>query len=99
MPPKEKPYKSDRIYASGLGEYYRDVLKIEATLKQRTEPIEAGSLLCAKLQERAPKREAMVQYMADKRGISFREMWNLLLNGEPLSAEEISGLEEPTPKE
>lgn len=89
MPPKEKAIKSDRIYASGIGEYYRDALKIEAALKQRSEPIEAGSLLCAKLQEREEKRIKMVRYMAQKRGIEFEQMWDLLLRGEFLSAEEI----------
>jgi hypothetical protein len=50
-------------------------------LKGKTKTAEATSLFCAKLQEREPKRNAMVQYLADKRGITFQEMWLQLLNG------------------
>jgi hypothetical protein len=78
------------------GEYCDDALTIEAVLKNRSKPFEASSLLCEKLQERKPKRDEMVQYLADKRGISFKEMWNLILSGKykPLTGEEVSKLQE-----
>jgi hypothetical protein len=42
----------------------------------------------------------MVQYLADKRGISFKEMWNLILSGKykPLTGEELSKLQEIDPE-
>lgn len=94
MPPRKKTQKSYRIYASGIGEYYLDMLTVEASLKQRTEPMEAGSLLCAKLQERTEKRNTMVKYLAEKRGIEFEEMWALLLSGDMPSDEEVEEIEE-----
>ena len=90
------PKATDRQYMTFPGEYCDDALTIEAVLKNRSKPFEASSLLCEKLQERKPKRDEMVQYLADKRGISFKEMWNLILSGKykPLTGEEVSKLQE-----
>lgn len=86
MAPREK----ERQYASGMGEYYLDALAVEAALKKRSIAAEAGSLLCAKLQEREPRRTAMVQYMADRRGITFNQMWSLLLGGDIPTVEDLA---------
>ncbi len=85
-----------RLQIPWIGEYYADALTLEARIKNRTEVQEAASLLCAKLMERKSKREEMIQYLADKRGISFDEMKRQLLTGEykPLEPEEIVELEE-----
>jgi plasmid stability protein len=91
MAPRDK----DRQYASGMGEFYLDALAVEAALKQRSIAAEAGSLLCAKLQEREARRTAMVLYMANRRNISFNQMWSLLLGGEIPTAEDLS---EATPE-
>lgn len=69
-----------RFPIAHLGEYYDDALTVEAKMKDRSKAAEAASLLCAMLQQRADKRNAMVQYLADKNGVSFQEMWNSLLD-------------------
>jgi hypothetical protein len=91
---RKKAVKTTRIYASGIGEYYLDALKIEAALKQRTEPIEAGSLICAKLKEREDYRNKMVQYIADKRGLTYAEMRDQLLAGDSLTDEELEEIKD-----
>ena len=80
-----------RITLPLLGEYYDDLLKIDSKINARANTVQANSLLCAKLQERAPKIKERVQYLADKRGISFEEMWKQLLTDEyePIEPEEI----------
>lgn len=72
---------SKRFWVSWLGEYYMDCLDVESALKHRTQAGEAASLLSAKLQERKEKRDAMVQYLANKHGTTFDEMWVRLRDG------------------
>lgn len=95
------PKPTDRQYISYLGEYYDDCWTIEAELKGKTKTAEGASLLCAKLQERDEKRNKMVQYLADKRGISFKEMWNQILIGKytPLTSDELAKIQEIDPSE
>lgn len=98
---KIMPRATERQYISYVGEYYDDAWTIEAELKGRTKTNEGSSLLCAKLQERESRRNQMVQYLADKRGISFAQMWNQMLTGkyEPLSNDELAKLQEIDPTE
>jgi predicted GIY-YIG superfamily endonuclease len=63
---------TERSYISYPGEYYDDAWTVEAALKGRTKTTEGSSLLCAKLQERESRRNQMVQYLAEKRNISFQ---------------------------
>ena len=72
---------SKRIWVSWLGDYYMDVLAVEAAIKGRTQAAEAASLLCSILQQREEKRRQMVQYLADKNQIPYEEMWRRLANG------------------
>ena len=84
----------ERIYISNIGEYFDDCLTIEATLNNRTRSAELASLASERLMQKKNTREELVQYLADKRGISFEEMWQLILAGEykPLSTEETKSL-------
>lgn len=86
--------RSRRLQIPDLGEYYNDMLRIEAALKNRTLPQEANSLLCAMLQQRDEKRHRMVEHLARKRQISFDEMWQQLLDGTyaPLASDELDEL-------
>ena len=90
------PKPTERQYVSYLGEYYDDCWTIEADLKSRTKTAEGASLLCNKLQEREEIRNRMIQYLADKRGISFQEMWNQVLIGKytPITPDEIAKIKE-----
>lgn len=73
------PTSRPRVTISDLGEYYYDLLTIEARLKNRTLANESNSLICAKLMERAPTRERMLKYLAWKRGITEQEVIRLIL--------------------
>ncbi len=90
------PRATERQYISYVGEYYDDAWTVEAELKGRTKTAEGASLLCGKLQERESRRNQMVQYLADKRGISFQDMWNQILIGkyQPLTTEELVQIQE-----
>jgi hypothetical protein len=64
-----------------LGEYYQDLLTIDAFIAGRTPSAQAGSLLGAKLQEREPKIKERLQYLANKRGVTVEELTASILNG------------------
>lgn len=84
-----------RFYVSWMGEYYMDALRVEAILKGRTQANEAASLLGAKLQEREEKRRKMVDYLAQKRGIPYQEMYQQLVSGTySPSTDELNELDE-----
>ncbi len=65
-----------------LGEYYQDLLTIDAFIAGRTASAQAGSLLCAKLQEREPRIKERLEYLANKRGITVEDL-TLQILGEP----------------
>ncbi|MHC5725561.1 MAG: hypothetical protein ACYTXY_15765 [Nostoc sp.] len=77
----EMPKKDERLAIPALGEYYNDVLTVDAWVNGRTKVVQAQSLLCAKLQERDKLIKERVEYLAKKRGITFDEMWEQILNG------------------
>lgn len=77
----EMPRKDERLAIPALGEYYNDVLTVDAWVNGRTKVAQAQSLLCARLQERDKLIRERVEYLAKKRGISFDEMWADILNG------------------
>ncbi|MFL9458561.1 MULTISPECIES: hypothetical protein [Nostocales] len=72
---------SKRFQVSWLGEYYMDCLEVEAALKDKTRAVEAANLLCLMLDQEEEKRRRKVQYLADKRGVTFNEMWHQLRTG------------------
>jgi hypothetical protein len=77
----EMPRKDERLAIPALGEYYNDLLTVDAWVNGRTKVVQAQSLLCAKLQERDKLIRERVVYLAKKRGIAFDEMWTEILNG------------------
>lgn len=88
------PKKSERLQIPPLGEWYQDLLAIDAAINDRSEPNQASSLLCGKLQERESKIRERVQYLARKRNKSFDEMWDDILtsNYEKLTPDEYADL-------
>ena len=86
------PKKSERLQIPPIGEWYQDLLTIDAAINDRSEPTQASGLLCAKLQEREAKIRERVQYLARKRGLTFDEMWDNILTGkfEKLSPDEYA---------
>ena len=65
-----------------LGEYYADLLKLDAWINGRTKSLQAGSLLGGKMQERESKIFERLAYLAEKRGIGVKELREQILNGE-----------------
>lgn len=74
------PNKQGRYYVN-LPPYYLYMLAIEAWLKGRSLPEEAGSLLCSKLGEREGKRAEMLSLLADRMGVSQQALREGILNG------------------
>lgn len=65
---------------SPIGEYYSDLLTIDAYISGKTKSAQASSLLCSKLQEREELIEKRLIYLAEKRGISVKELKIEILN-------------------
>ncbi|WP_228055942.1 hypothetical protein [Lusitaniella coriacea] len=74
--------KDERLSLPALGEYYDDLLIVDAWINNRTKATQGQSLLCAKLQEREPRVRDRVEYLAQKRGVSASELWLQILKGE-----------------
>ena len=83
--------KDERLLIAAIGEYYLDLLNIDAWINQRPRSTQASSLLCSKLMQREPIIKERVAYLAKKRGISSDELWFQILKGtaERLPSDEI----------
>ena len=86
--------RKDRLQLPNLGEWYEDLLRVDALINGRSMPQQGQSLLCSKLQEREAKIRERVAYLASKRNISPDEMWRQMVSGtyEPISREDIDSL-------
>jgi len=84
--------KYERLQVAPLGEYYEDLLTVDAWIEDRPKSAQANTLLCNTLQEREPKLRERVAYLAKKRGIDPQEFWIAILKGnaEKISHEEIA---------
>lgn len=81
--------RDGRLNVTALGEFYEDLLKVDAWINARTMAAQANSLLCAKLMQRQPEIQARVAYLARKKGVSSDELWDLILSGEIKNDEPI----------
>lgn len=75
------PRKDDRLNIAPLGEVYEDLLTADSNINARSVAVQASSLLCAKLQERESRIKERVQYLANKRGISYEDCWKQCVTG------------------
>ncbi|MGL5925506.1 hypothetical protein [Chroococcidiopsis sp.] len=82
------PKKDRRLSIPSIGVYYNDLLTLDAAINDRSIPVQAQSLLCAKLQEREARINERLQYMADKFGITIEQMREKILSGEYESSED-----------
>jgi hypothetical protein len=93
---------TDRLSIRDPGEFYRDMLLIEAWLKgERSLADEACNLLCARLMARAEIRGDMIAHLARKRGIDPAALIVEILAGRasPMSQEDFkSATADETPK-
>ncbi len=94
-----KMAKDDRITLSTLGEYYRDLLEVDARINDKTISAQAANLLCVRLMQREQQIRDRVAYLARKRGLAYETMWDDLLTGDytKLSPEEYKDLRDHLP--
>jgi hypothetical protein len=74
--------QNERITISTPGEQYVDLINALSVINGGNPPSStARSLLMAKIKESIPMIEKRVQYLADKRGITYGEMWQQIITG------------------
>lgn len=73
--------RTKRMSIPDIGTFYTDLLLVDAAINSRTAPVQAQSLLCAKLQEREKIIRERVQYIADRDGKPFDDVWKALRDG------------------
>lgn len=95
MKVKMSPRKDDRLALPALGEWYNDLLMLDAWINNRSKAMQGQSLLCAKLQEREVRINERIDYLAMKRGISAAEMRLQILSGKAqrLGVEDVADVE------
>lgn len=75
------PRRDDRLALPSLGEWYDDLLALDAWINNRSKPQQGHSLLCSKLQERESRVNERIEYLAAKRGLTPQEMRMQILAG------------------
>ncbi len=86
--------KDDRFKIAPLSEYYEDLLRADAFLARNTLPGQAKSDLQAYLAQKEVKIKEKITYLAEKRNISYKEMWNQIQSGtvQEVSKQELADL-------
>lgn len=84
--------KDERLMIAPLGEFYEDLLKIDAWATAQTIAGQGKLLLCERLMQRQEGIRSRIEYLATKRGVTIDELWMQVLKGEAkkLEAEEIA---------
>lgn len=72
----------NRFSIAAVGEFYRDLLEVDAWTHARTAATQANSILCDSLQQREEAIRNQVTYLAQKRGMTSDELWRQILKGE-----------------
>lgn len=73
--------KSIRIDLAQLGEWYANLLTVDAALNASTETSLAIANIKYGLNAKKTRIRETVQYLADQRNIPYQQMWNEILNG------------------
>lgn len=73
--------KDERLIIAPIGEFYEDVLRIDAWITAQSVASQGRSLLCAKLMQRLPEIRSRVEYLAKKRCMSADDLWIQILEG------------------
>lgn len=72
--------KDCRTYIASPNSYNLDMLKMEVFLSGKKEIEVVTDFVMQALDQNETQRNKMVQYLADRQGLEFWEMWNKLLN-------------------
>ena len=70
---------NEQIQLGNLGEYYTDMLKLEAFIKNSSLTAQAENLLCTRLYQRTQYRNNVLEHLAWKRQISVEELKKQIL--------------------
>ncbi|NEP42971.1 MAG: hypothetical protein F6K35_28600 [Okeania sp. SIO2H7] len=76
------PQDRDYRIALNTGEYFADLLAIDAWCRGVSRAVQGSHLLCLKLQEREAIIETRLEHLAWKRGISVEDLKAQILRGE-----------------
>jgi hypothetical protein len=74
--------RDKRLTLTPLGEYYADLLQLDAWITGRSQGMQGASLLTDKLQEREAMIKERIEYLARKRNIPSEDMRLQILKGE-----------------
>ena len=70
-----------RMTLPPLGEHDDDWLRIMAWLNSSSKSTQAANLISLQLREEKPKVEKMLEYIAQKRGVTVNELVKSILDG------------------
>lgn len=86
----------EQIHLERLGEYYTDMLQLEAFIKNSTLTAQAENLLCTRLFRRTEYRNEVLEHLAWKRQIGVEELKQQILTSAAtqLAQDEFIGMEQ-----
>lgn len=91
-----QPKRTGRLQIGALSEFYEDLLRADSFLSNDSMAGQGKVLLQEKLSEKESKIKERIRYLAEKRKISFEDMWNQIQSGtvQQMSKEEFSEIQE-----
>lgn len=84
IPQEFRTSQTNRLAIPDLGDYFNDMLRLEAILHSRSIAQEVAHLLKLKLTEQQEERTTKIGYLARKRGLDVETMTRKLLAAENL---------------
>ncbi len=86
--------RAGRLQIGALSEFYEDLLRADAFLANNSLASQGKSLLQSYLAQKETKIKERVKYLAEKRNISFEDMWLQIQQGNAtqMTREELSDL-------
>jgi hypothetical protein len=88
--------RTGRLQIGALSEFYEDLLRADSFLANNSLASQGKSLLQSYLGQKEAKIKERITYLAQKRNISFEEMWQQIQSGtaQQMSQEELSDLQQ-----
>lgn len=88
--------RTGRLQIGALSEFYEDLLRADSFLANNSLASQGKSLLQSYLGQKEAKIKERITYLAQKRNISFEEMWQQIQSGtaQQMSQEELSELQQ-----
>jgi hypothetical protein len=88
--------RTGRLQIGAISEFYEDLLRADSFLANNSLASQGKSLLQSYLGQKEAKIKERIAYLAQKRNISFEEMWQQIQSGtaQQMSKEELSDLQE-----